>query len=195
MIPILDNGHGGMIGGSYQTKGKRSPDWNRGILYEGMFNRWVVNRLIERLDRESIPYHHASPEMIDVGLGERVSRANKIHGKDPNVYLLSIHANAGGGTGIEGFTSKGETKSDEIAQVFLKNFKDDFEEFMKMRFDTTDGDFDKEEDFYVLRNTNCPAVLIECGFMDHHKDYEMLWSESYADKLVDSLIKSIKSIH
>ncbi|MBK8079429.1 MAG: hypothetical protein IPK25_03525 [Saprospiraceae bacterium] len=52
---ILDNGHGGVINGIYQTSGKRSPNWNQGILYEGMFNRWVVNRVIEALDRKKNP--------------------------------------------------------------------------------------------------------------------------------------------
>ena len=33
---ILDAGHGGMINGKYQTKGKRSPVWEDGsVLYEG----------------------------------------------------------------------------------------------------------------------------------------------------------------
>ena len=36
---ILDNGHGGMIDGVYQTPGKRSPVWPDGTqLFEGEFN-------------------------------------------------------------------------------------------------------------------------------------------------------------
>jgi hypothetical protein len=43
---IFDNGHGGIIDGVYQTAGKRSPLWPDGeILYEGEFNRSIVNRL------------------------------------------------------------------------------------------------------------------------------------------------------
>ena len=40
MIVLLDNGHGGIINGEYQTPGKRSPVWADGSqLFEGEFNR------------------------------------------------------------------------------------------------------------------------------------------------------------
>lgn len=194
MIPILDNGHGGMIGGQYQTPGKRSPNWPKGILYEGMFNRWFINRLIEKLDRAGIPYFHVSPEMDDIPLWQRVDRANKIHGKHPNTYFLSIHANAGGGEGIEGFTSPGQTKSDEIAEVFLTNLEKKMPDH-KFRFDRSDGDVDKESKFFVLTRTSCPAFLFESGFMDHPADYDRLWSEEYLEKMVDSFFFTIKQLY
>jgi hypothetical protein len=37
MIPIFDNGHGGVIDGVYQTNGKRSPDWAQGQFTTGDF--------------------------------------------------------------------------------------------------------------------------------------------------------------
>ena len=50
MIVLLDNGHGGIINGTYQTPGKRSPIWNDGSqLFEGEFNRAIVNGIIEEL--------------------------------------------------------------------------------------------------------------------------------------------------
>lgn len=195
MKPIFDNGHGGMIGGKYQTNGKRSPEWECGVLYEGMFNRWVVNRLIEKMDREGLEYYHISPEFHDIPLWQRVERANKIHGKDPNTYVLSIHANAGEGEGIEGFTSPGKTQSDDICEVFLTDFERNFKNEQRMRFDKTDGDRDKERKFHILINTHCPAILIECGFMDFLPDYLKLWDEDYLKNIVDSSFESIKNIY
>lgn len=192
---ILDAGHGGMIGGEYQTPGKRSPEWEKGILYEGMFNRWVVNRIIERLDRARVPYYHVSPEYYDVNLYTRAKRANDFYAIDKDVWLLSIHANAGGGGGIEGFTTRGITGSDELADIVLRNLEIDFDGKQKMRYDWGDGDRDKEENFYILRKPICPAVLVECGFMDNKTDYEKLWDEAYLSKLVDSFTRSIKEIY
>lgn len=191
---ILDNGHGGMINGNYQTPGKRSPQWSKGVLYEGMFNRWVVNRVIEELDRQSIPYYHISPELTDVSLGERVNRANKIYASNRNVWILSIHANAGGGKGVEGFTTKGVTKSDGLGDIVLKNLETDLVG-QDMRFDWSDNDRDKEANFYILRMPPAPAFLLECGFMDNLSDYNNLWDKNYLDKLVASLVKSIKQIY
>ena len=164
MIVILDNGHGGLINGEYQTPGKRSPDWENGVIYEGALNRIIVNRVIESLIRLEIPFYHASPELEDLSLKARVSRINKIHKKNKNVFLLSIHFNAGGGEGIEFFTSKGETKSDELCNNLIGCFKTSMYPF-KFRFG-----YKKEEDFYLLRKTKCPAILAELGFMDNKED-------------------------
>jgi N-acetylmuramoyl-L-alanine amidase len=190
---ILDNGHGGLINRIYQTPGKRSPNWNKGILYEGMFNRWVVNRIIEKLDRKNIPYYHISPEYTDTTLETRTNRANKIYESDRNVWILSVHANAGGGTGIEGFTTIGETASDPICDIILRNFETDLPHIIK-RYDRADGDRDKEKDFYILKKPKAPSVLIECGFMDHPADYERLWDESYLATLVNSLVRSVEEV-
>ncbi|MBK7701189.1 MAG: hypothetical protein IPJ39_21920 [Saprospiraceae bacterium] len=48
------------------------------MLFEGMFNRWVVNRIIEKLDRKKIPYYHISPEFTDTTLETRTNRANHV---------------------------------------------------------------------------------------------------------------------
>lgn len=194
MIPILDNGHGGVINGIYQTPGKRSPKWSRGVLYEGMFNRWVVNRLIEKLDRNNIPYYHISPELEDISLQARVNRANKIYLENRNTYILSIHANAGGGVGVEGFTTVGETKADLVGETFLSKIESHLPE-QRMRFDFKDGDRDKEKNYYILRKAVAPAFLLECGFMDHEKDYCNLWDEVYISTLVDSLYETVLELY
>lgn len=193
MIPILDNGHGGMINGVYQTSGKRSPRWSKGVLFEGMFNRWIVNGVIKELDYLNKPYYHVSPELLDVSLVKRVERANSIFSKNKKGYFLSIHANAGGGTGWEVYTSKGETKSDRIADKFISNFEGVLP--IAGRYDETDGDKDKEENFYVLKNTACPAVLLELGFMDHKNDYDLLWNRAYQKMVIDRVVKTIKELY
>jgi len=193
MVVILDNGHGDVLGGVYQTRGKQSPDWKQGVLYEGAWNRWLVNRIREKLTRRKIPYYHISPELKDITLKARVNRANKIHAVNPNVYLLSIHANGGGGVGIEAFTSRGKTGSDKIADVILTAIEDSG--LNRMRYDFSDGDKDKESGFYILRNTNCKAILLEGGFMDNPQDYKKLLSEDYIAKLAEVLADIIEKIY
>lgn len=195
MIPILDNGHGGVIDGKYQTAGKRSPDWECGVLYEGAFNRWIVNGVIEQLDKLDKPYYHASPELLDISLGERVRRANEFYSKSgKKAYFVSIHANAGGGTGWEIFTSPGQTSSDPIAEKFAKGFMNDLTGH-KARVDLSDGDLDKEERFYVLTKTAGPAILIEVAFMDHKEDYKKLWDSDFRTTVIDSITKTILTLY
>lgn len=191
---VLDNGHGGVINGIYQTAGKRSPNYSRGVLYEGVFNRWVVNRVKEELDRLKIPYYHISPEDRDVSLETRVIRANNIYYKNKDTYILSVHANAGGGVGVEGFTTRGYTGSDPIGEIILSNLENDLVG-QRMRFDRSDGDKDKEVNYYILRKPIMSAFLLECGFMDNESDYNNLWDRVYIDTLVKSLVRSIKQIY
>lgn len=196
-IPMFDAGHGGMIGGNYTTPGKRSPNWCNGVLYEGMFNRWIVNKIIYRLDMEGIPYFHVSPEYYDVPLSTRVRRANKIYrdtgGKS---YLFSVHSNAGGGTGFEAFTSVGQTMSDLVATSFLEAIEEEFCYEFKMRFDYfSDGDKDKERNYDILYKTVCPALLVELLFMDSKNDYMFLWSEKFHNRISRVLADRIAYIY
>ena len=88
-----------------------------GIIYEGEFNRAIVNGIIEQLTKFNIPYVNIAPEYRDVRLETRVRRANKYPVKSS--FYLSVHSNAGGGKGSEIFTSPGNTKSDKIATAFF----------------------------------------------------------------------------
>lgn len=134
LIPILDNGHG------KDTKGKRSPVWSDGKqLFEYEFNRDIVKRIADELTKRGIEYRILVPEIIDISLGERCRRANHIHGTSgKRAFLVSVHANAGGGTGWEAYTSKGRTRSDAMATIFYEQFAKDCPK-AKIRKDMTDG--------------------------------------------------------
>lgn len=194
LIPVFDNGHGSLIRNVYQTSGKQSPDWDKGILCEGFFTRIIVNKLIAKLGMARIPFYNLVPELTDVPLYERVERADNITKADRNTYLVSIHFNAGGGTGIEGFTSKGQTESDPICERYLQALKSKLP-YIKMRIDSKDGDLDKEKNFAVLWKTKGRSILLELGFMDNESDYALIWDEEYQDMLVDCLFEVAKELY
>lgn len=186
---LLDNGHG------KETSGKSSPVLEDGSqLFEYEFNRDIVRLISLELDREKIDYVVLVPELKDVSLAERVKRANAHHAEcGKHSCLISVHANAGGGTGFEVFTSVGQTKSDEFAQIMFEAFKEEFPE-QKMRSDRTDGDDDKESNFYILKNTNCPAMLTESFFMDNLQDLKILMSEDGRTRIAKAHVNAIKKI-
>jgi len=169
MIVLLDNGHGGLINGEYQTSGKRK-DWGDGqVIYEGEFNRAIGNGIIEQLTKLNISYVNLAPEYWDVRLETRVKRANKYPAN--RSFYISVHSNAGGGEGCEFFTSPGDTRSDIIATLFGEEYKKEFPN-RRLRTDFSDGDLDKERRFYVLTKTRMPAVLTENFFMDNREEFE-----------------------
>jgi len=194
MLFLLDNGHGGVINNVYQTPGKRSPIWDDGSqLFEGEFNRAIVNGLAELLHRHGIPYVKIAPEDRDVSLAERVRRAN-VYSSIPSLFV-SIHANAGGGSGCEFFTSPGQTKADEFADLFAESFKWEFP-YDTLRADYSDGDADKEEHFYVLTKTSMPAILTENFFMDNEGECKNhLMSFTGRHRIISYHFRALLQIH
>jgi len=190
MIVLLDNGHGGLINGEYQTSGKRSPIWDDGSqLFEGEFNRSIVSRIIESLTTLKIPYINIVPETRDVALSTRIKRANDVTNK--SCFYLSVHSNAGGGKGFEVFTSPGETKSDKIANVFGEEFNKAFPD-RRLRADYSDGDLDKESSFAVIKKTRMPAVLTENFFMDNEDECKnLLMTRHGRDLIADFHVNAI----
>lgn len=172
MKVLIDNGHGS------NTPGKCSPD---GRLREYAYTREIAERLVMELRKNGIDAERIVKEEIDVPLAERCRRANEY--KASEAILVSIHCNAAGNgsdwmsaRGWEAWTSVGKTKADKLA-ICLYEDAEHCLPGMKMRKDMADGDPDKESQFYILRHTNCPAVLTENLFQDNREDVEFLLSE------------------
>jgi len=194
---ILDNGHGGIIDGVYQTSGKRSPVWEDGrILYEGEFNRDVVNRVIRRLKSKGYPYYKLVDTEEDTPLNQRPKDANAFAKTCENgTFLISVHANAGGGTGHETFTSPGQNNSDIYAEIMIEEFCKEFPE-LRLRADKEDGDHDKEAKFAMVMKTHMSAFLVECGFMDTlDPDCELLMSDEGRERYAKAIFCAIERIY
>jgi N-acetylmuramoyl-L-alanine amidase len=112
----------------------------------------------------------------DLGLSQsrelslRCNIVNELVKQYKNCIYVSIHVNAAAsdgkwhnGTGWEVYTSVGKTKSDELATCLYNAARYNAEN-KKMRTDYSDGDPYKEAHLYVLKHTNCPAVLTENFF-------------------------------
>lgn len=197
-LVIVDAGHG------KETLGKRSPN---GVLREYAWNRDCAKVLIEWVNH--IPFFEAyyiTPEENeeDVPLKTRVERANNIYktySKDYNVLLISIHCNAFGdgvtwnkAHGWSIYTSKGFTESDSIATAIHSAAVAKFGK-KNVGSDMSDGDPDFEENFYILRKTICPAVLIEHFFMTNREDYEYLISPDSIYDCVEVITNGLKNYY
>jgi N-acetylmuramoyl-L-alanine amidase len=169
---LIDNGHGS------NTPGKCSPD---GRLREYAYTREIAERLVMELRKNGIDAERIVKEEIDVPLAERCRRVNEY--KASEAILVSIHCNAAGNgsdwmsaRGWEAWTSVGKTKADKLATCLYEDAEHCLPG-MKIRKDLVDGDPDRESQFYILRHTNCPAVLTENLFQDNREDVEFLLSE------------------
>ena len=188
-----------MIDGKYVTPGKRSPVWSDGSQYfEGVGNREIVKKIVKKLRSAGIDARDIVSSEKDVPLKTRVKRANKIHQESGGrVIYVSIHSDGFGMESAHGYsvyTSIGQTKSDVIAEIFLDNIELDFPE-RKMRWDSSDGDRDKETNLYVCKHTYSPAILMENFFMTNEEECrEILLTEEGQNRIVDAHIKAVLEI-
>lgn len=177
---LIDNGHGS------NTPGKRSPDAVKGLhnspyfFFEYSWCREIAAMCCDILQARGYDAQLLVPELTDISLAERVNRVNKWCAKlgKNNVLLISIHNNAAGmgdawktARGWTIYTTLGITEADYLAEEIYKVAKSEFKYPLTIR---TGGvaplSHDKEENFYIIFKTYCPAVLVENFFQDNKDD-------------------------
>lgn len=94
-------------------------------------------------------------------------------------YFVSIHCNAGGGTGTEVLVIKRGGQAEKLAESVLKH----------VVLVTGRSRGVKESPAYVLRNTDCPAILVETAFIDTKADSEILRNRH--GELAEAIFKGI----
>lgn len=174
----IDDGHG------METAGKRSPD---GLLRENMFNRAVAALLDGHLRRCGFKALLVAPGDNDVPLSTRTAAANKAKA---DLYV-SIHANAfravwNGARGIETFHFPGSTAGKKAAEILHRHL---------LTGTKLPNRGVKSANFHVLRETDMPAVLVECGFMTNPEEAALLMSGAYQAECAEELARGICELY
>lgn len=92
--------------------------------------------------------------------------------------VVSIHCNSftsPTATGMEIWTSRGQTRADSLASYIMSQMAGDFP-MLPVRGDWSDGDVDKEAGLYVLIHAIAPAVLVELAFISNPQEEAILAS-------------------
>ncbi len=174
----IDAGHG------INTAGKRcAKEFDVNETREWILNSRVATKvcnLLKEYGVETLRLDDITGN-IDIGLNTRVRNANSA-----NVdFVLSIHHNAGGGTGIETFVYNQAClngKSGEIARVLQGKLVE--------KTGVRDRGV-KTANFAIIRDTKMPACLVECGFMDNANDTPRILTEEYSNIVANALVEAI----
>ncbi|MEB3752572.1 N-acetylmuramoyl-L-alanine amidase [Geobacillus icigianus] len=152
---FLDPGHGGTDTGAVGN-GLREKDITLSIALE-------MSRLLQS-EYEGVSVQLSRTKDETVSLDERTERANR-WGAD---LYVSIHVNAGGGTGYEDYIYYELSENSRTARI-----RDVLHEEVIRATGFRDRG-KKKANFHVLRETTMPAVLTENGFIDNEEDAKKL---------------------
>ncbi|MDF2571668.1 MAG: cell wall hydrolase/autolysin [Sporomusa sp.] len=122
-------------------------------------------------------------------LGYRCDLANN-WGAD---LVVSIHCNSADSkqaNGTEIYTTLGKTEGDRLATCVINQVTATFPE-LKLRADWDDGDPDKEENFYILRYTDAPAILLEMAFISNTQEAKKLADPVWLNEMARAIARGI----
>ena len=176
MLIVIDPGHGGKDPGAVGNG-----------LQEKQLNWTVANLVKDKLAKYDVKVIISQPSCTNPNSNKNTELSGPVNeairlGAD---YYLSIHTNAGGGTGFESFVHNGASRAtdlmrniihDNTSPVFTKNNMPDRGK--------------KRANFYVLRKMQekgIPAMLIENGFIDTKKDADKLKDSAFLNKLANEI--------
>ena len=180
---VLDSGHGGF------DPGKESSD---GIL-EKHINLAIAERLKELLEKEGIRVMMTRTD--DNGLYTESDSNKKIADMKKRCAIIdaakadivvSIHQNSYHEENVFGaqvFYYKTSTEGEKAAAVIQEALQEvNPENTKKIKANDT---------YYLLKKTEVPTVIVECGFLSNYAEAEKLVSEDYQKKLAEAVTKGI----
>lgn len=184
---MLDAGHGKNTAGKRLLK-SLDPNETR----EWVLNARICDKITENLklyDGYELRRADDVTGAVDIPLTTRTNNANA-WGAD---FYLSVHHDAGlggkngGGATVYVYTSASE-KSIQYQSIVYDEFINQTGKFGNR------ANPKLTKNLHVCRETNMPAVLIECGFMDSPSDVPMILSEDFADKAAEGLTSALVKI-
>jgi N-acetylmuramoyl-L-alanine amidase len=179
---VLDAGHGGMDGGVTGKKtGVKESDLNLAITFK-------LKDVLEDMGFEVTLTRKTSSGLYDTatkGFKKRDMQKRKeiIEEAEP-ALVISVHQNlfpSFSTRGAQVFYAKENEGSGKLAQAVQSTLNALYQ---------TQGVKDRKEatgDFYMLRCSSAPSIIVECGFLSNAKDEALLVKESWQRKIAESI--------
>ena len=174
-VLVIDAGHGEPDGGAVASDGTAESGINLDIanrLY-GLANMFCVPAVRTRTGESGLWDGECDTirEKKNSDMNNRVSAVNAV----PGAVLVSIHQNA-----YDGFVRGAQVfaRSEEMSEALSLGI----ERALKQRQDIpTRASSQIPSGLYLFRNTSCPAVIVECGYITDPSDLSRLQDPAYRE--------------
>ena len=173
MKVFLGVGHGGSDPGAVANNTK-----------EKDLNLSIALACRDELVRHGVSVKMSREKDENDAIGEEIKECNT-YGPD---LAVDIHCNAGNGDGAEVFHHYGEGKGKTLAENILAEIVKIGQNSrgIKTRVNSQGKDY-----YGFIRQTSCPAVIVECAFVDNASDLKILASEAQRKSMGVAIAKGI----
>jgi len=170
LVIVIDPGHGGSDPGAVGLGGLRETD----VVLD------VSQKLAQILEQNGLQVVMTRQDERTIDLAPRTQLANRISAD----LFVSIHANAvgGGRTEVNGVETYYYQSGNLLAQYIQNSI------LQTMRMNNRGV---KQARFYVLRNTQMPAVLVEVGFVTGSYDSQILANPDDRTRIAEAIAQGI----
>ena len=175
---VVDSGHGGGDPGKIGVNDALEKDINLAI----------GKKLKEALEKENIQVvlTRETDEMLADSKSEDMKERVKIMNDAKPVLVVSVHQNSyvtEQESGAQVFYYSGSEKGKALALDLQENLK---------KLDAKNRREAKENDtYYLLRHTEIPTVIVECGFLSNWEEAKKLTTEEYQQELAQAICDGI----
>jgi N-acetylmuramoyl-L-alanine amidase len=187
-IVLIDAGHGGEDGGAVGLGGILEKEINLGVSkkLELVLNLCGINTDMTRRGDEAL-YSENEETTRQRKVADIKKRVEWVQ-STPEAILISVHQNSfpqDNCKGAQVFYSRANIKSKDFAEVVQASLKDGLDRDNRRKAKVSD------KTIYLLNNVNCPAILIECGFISNTEECTKLPEKEYQKELCFSILCGI----
>lgn len=184
---VLDAGHGGADPGKVSDGGILEKDLNLAItrrLAKELENAGVEVILTRTGDEGP---GQGQTEAGSRKLADLKARTERINEEYPDL-AVSIHQNSYPDPSVRGVQVfyYGQSEAGErMAALMEKAFREGLPEETRVR------DSKANEEYYLLRNTEVPAIILECGFLSCPEELSLLMDQDYQEQFCQAAARGI----
>lgn len=178
---VIDAGHGGIDGGVVSASGIKESSLN--LAYAK-----TLGKLFEQSGFKVIYTRTTEDGLYGLptkGFKRRDMQARKdiVDKACPNL-VLSIHMNkfsAGYRSGPQVFYQRGKADGEELANALQQVFNDA----------TGNSHQSIAGDYYICREIDCPAAIVECGFLSNDNEAALLQTDVHRNKICEQIFRGV----
>lgn len=185
---IIDAGHGGEDGGAVSSSGTAESEINLSIAkrVEGTLSFLGKNTAMTRSDEQAV-YSDDAITLRQKKRSDLKNRADMINGYD-DALLISIHQNSlPSSPSVHGAQVFYNTV--DGAQQLAAEVQQSLNEGLNIGNRKTIKKIDST--IYLMRQAECPAILVECGFLSNNGEAALLMQDAYQKKLAVAITAGV----